>query len=195
MAVSTVLPLLGTPQNFDDVEQSFAALQTWLGQQPRLTFLDLPRVFVKINTNLTLTNDTETQVTWSAPALNDNDADFSGTPDSGWNVGGIWRSDVPKKFQAPSDGLYLVQYSVRFDGNGTGSRYAFITTYGHTNAPADLLNSRAAAATNGQTVGNGMVLPMKKGEELALSAYQNSRGDLALIAGFLNTWMQVTKLA
>lgn len=153
------------------------------------TFAGQHRAFAKA-TAITLSNDAETVLAFDMPAPDGATAD---TPDSGWNVGGICDSNHPTLFIAQATGLYLINYSIRFTGSATGVRYCFITTT-RKGSPADLCQKYEGGLANGNTVADSLVLPLRVGEGVRLTAYQNSGGGLAIVTGFLNSWLQMTKI-
>jgi hypothetical protein len=154
------------------------------------TFTGQPRAFVAASA-VTLATGVETVLSWDTPAI-DGAAVFA--PDSGWNVGGIFDPAAPTLLLAPQAGLYLVSYALRFAGNSTGKRYAFLSTtrYG---ASADLAQNLQGAHASGNMVAESIVIPFMQGQGIFLSAFQDSGGTLALTTGFLNSWIQMTKIA
>lgn len=154
------------------------------------TFPQQPRVFVKLSAT-TLVNNTETVLSWDTPAA---DGTVNSAPDTGWNVGGIYSSAQPTLFIAPEDGNYLISYAVRFTGNATGYRYAFLTTT-RFGAPADFAQNVQGGHASQNMVAETFMIPLKIGQGVFLHAFQNSGGNLALLTGFSNSWFQMTKMS
>lgn len=216
MAQTLIAPTVPTPKNWEEVEQAFGTLQAYYqtlndahtlfaAQNPSLvlkdfptalvhairgTFFGQPRTFVKINANQSIADSTETAVSWSEPAA---DAGVQKNPDSGWNLGQMWTAGVPTKFFIKVNGLYLLNWGVRFAGNATGVRYTF-ATIGGTGATADLAQSRHAAAAVDTSAHQSLILPLVYGNTVTINVFQSSGGPLDIVSGFLNTWCQVTKI-
>lgn len=155
------------------------------------TFTGQHRAFVKINPNQTLADNAETSLSWATPSL---DGSTIGAPDAGWNVGGMFDPTQPLRLTAQVAGLYLINYSVRFAGSATGVRYVFVTVHPIDNTPADLAQTYNGAHAGGDIRTETLVLPMRAGDYITIQAYQNSAGNLDVIAGFLSSWAQITKI-
>lgn len=155
------------------------------------TFNGQHRAHVKIASAVTLTNNVEGIISWSAPGVTSAGVDL---PDTGWNVGSIYDSNNPTYLTAQTKGLYHVAYSVEFTGNGTGTRVVGLSTVGTGAATVDFCGSRQGANATTNVLSNGQHLPMLAGQKIYLRALQSSGGNLDLVAGFEHTWFQLTKI-
>lgn len=134
---------------------------------------------VKLSANLSLATATGAAVTWAAIDLDN---------------GGYWSSGAPTRFTVPS-GVTKVRLAacLRWAGNATGNRFAFIRKNGASytmGGPADTRTAATGGASwpTDQNIVSG-VLSVVAGDYFELVAQQNSGSSLAL--DFNVCWFEV----
>lgn len=149
------------------------------------TFTGQHRAMVRPHANITLA--TATPLT-----LNFNQPPELGFLDTGWNIGPLWFSTAPHILRAKVDGLYSINYSVRFAGSAVGKRFVEMIFPG----AIDVLRNIQPGGADGNTLTGSIILPMTAGQFVYLSAEQTSGGNLDILGavGSANTWFQMTKI-
>jgi hypothetical protein len=195
---------LGAPQNWEELEQSFAALQTWLDRgildvRGYGSFAAQPRCRHTTPSAQTISNNTDTTITWSS-------ASVSGVPeyeyDNGDEHGQAFLSANGTDVRIPPlPGLYDIRVSINWDANTTGRRelWFFLKTYQYTVQLA--ADSRPANPSSGVTQscsGIAIVTTPPAGSNWPIvyaQCYQNSGGNLDINSDYTVTWIQITKIA
>lgn len=128
-----------------------------------------PAVTVYRNSNLSLTNNTETVVTWSA-AADDNDV--------------MWAGGAPTRLTCKTAGLFLGTSGVWFAANATGQRYGYLRKngsggVGNAGIKSAIRGANAAAAST--TLELPFFVQLAVNDYIELIVYQDSGGALNVI--------------
>jgi hypothetical protein len=116
------------PGNWEDVDQAFAAVQTWAGKQDSVIETrgyathGQPRCVYTKTATQAITTATETYITW--PTIFHEDSTNPEQYDNGanWEAGTFLSVADGSQFRAPIPGLYLALARVTFAANATGER-------------------------------------------------------------------------
>lgn len=153
------------------------------------TFAGQYRCMLRPSANIVLTTGLSQAITWSKPIID-------GSEEGGYDIGGFWDSNNPTFISPPVDGVYLLTFNVRFENNATGVRLVEPTMIG-----GGVQVDNGGVSIVGDTVTNNdcaraMVIPMRYGQRVYMTAFQNSGGNLNITASsFGETWCQLTKIA
>lgn len=157
---ATYLQSVGAPSANADTLDSLHANRIYNG-------FALPRCFVRLAVDQTLTTATTTPINW--------DTDVSDA--LGWHD----TSTNKSRITVTESGLYLVDAVLSFNANTTGNRFIAIQVNG------GAIPGRGSVSTN--TVSNtascnlSQIIELVAGDYIEITGYQNSGGDLTIRSG------------
>jgi len=137
------------------------------------SYVDLPDnltnpIRAKVTTSVAITTTTgvEKTIDWDA---------------SDYDVGDLWVIGSPSKLTVPEDGLYVLFAQIAFAANATGYRQIFIRNQGG----SVISHSRHATPVTGvgATITTYTEFELAAGDWFAVSAQQNSGGNLNVLGG------------
>ena len=102
--------------------------------------------------------------------------------DAAYSQGGVWSGGQPARLTAPVAGVYLVAGSVGFEGNGAGSRAAWVVPAGSPGSP--LFGEEVGANVDPgspTSISISGTIRLEAGASVALAVRQTSGRDIAIL--------------
>lgn len=150
----------------------------------RRAWLQAPPAFsgalVNITSNVSLSNQTDTTVSWDVEE---------------YDQGGWWAAGSPTRLTVPAGvSRVLFAFSARFAANGTGLRNAYVRKNGGTSYPGYTRQTvKPDSITDFTSTATSPVIDVSPGDYFELIVWQNSGGSLNL-SGTDNTWFTIRAL-
>jgi hypothetical protein len=197
--------LLGAPQDWEELEQAFATMQTWANRgnidvSGYSRFAAQPRCRHTIPSAQSIPDNTDTTITWSG-------ANVSGIPEYDYDNGSehgnpFLAANGTELLIPPRPGLYDIRVSINWAANATGRREVWFFVKYHSYTVQLVADSRPANPSSGLTQScSGVAVveaPPAEGlnwPRVYAQVYQNSGGNLNVSADYTVTWIQITKIA
>ena len=96
----------------------------------------------------------------------------------------------------PQDGLYVVEFQIRWANNGTGVRSQNLVVNGSNTYDGHTLqyNRQAMTSTTSEYMSQCTVLELNTSDAVGVDVFQNSGGSLNVESGSSHTWLKITRI-